>query len=268
MFTVSPTCTNKALLDYLKLEPVKTSKCALERIFGRKKRKRMYTYKERDVLHHPKGLTKFLRKTFYKHFQHKPWRFQKGRVKLASSKLIGKRVDKEIFNRISGKSKKKCAALRAAHFFHYLTRISGKKPRGKLAKRPPHPMTEALFRYWTARGLTPVAAQVPVQLPELNVMTQADVIVEDRQGQLWMHEIKTGYCGMRGAQGTFAGQFSNIECTKGNQWDMQRHFTDVALCRRGLPLVGSKVINVYQKRTPDKGIVEVVKERTNVIKKL
>jgi hypothetical protein len=245
MFTVSPNCTNKALLDYLKLEPVKTSKCALERIFGRKKRKRMYTYKERDVLHHPKGLTKFLRKTFYKHFQHKPWRFQKGRVKLASSKLIGKRVDKEIFNR-----------------------ISAKKPRGKLAKRPPHPMTEALFRYWTARGLTPVAAQVPVQLPELNVMTQADVIVEDRQGQLWMHEIKTGYCGMRGAQGTFAGQFSNIECTKGNQWDMQRHFTDIALCRRGLPLVGSKVINVYQKRTPDKGIVEVVKERTNVIKKL
>jgi hypothetical protein len=245
MFTVSPNCTNKALLDYLNLEPVKTSKCALERIFGRKKRKRMYTYKERDVLHRPKGLTKFLRKTFYKHFQHKPWRFQKGRIKLASSKLIGKRVDKEIF-----------------------TRISAKKPRGKLAKRPPHPMTEALFRYWTARGLTPVAAQVPVQLPELNVMTQADVIVEDRQGQLWMHEIKTGYCGMREKQGNFTAQFSNIACTKGNQWDMQRHFTDIALCRRGLPLVGSKVINVYQKRTPDKGIVEVVKERTNVIKKL
>jgi hypothetical protein len=129
-------------------------------------------------------------------------------------------------------------------------------------------MTEALFRYWTARGLTPVAAQVPVQLPELNVMTQADVIVEDRQGQLWMHEIKTGYCGMREKQGNFTAQFSNIACTKGNQWDMQRHFTDIALCHRGLPLVGSKVINVYQKRTPDKGIVEVVKERTNVIKKL
>jgi hypothetical protein len=236
MFAVSPECTNKALLDYLKLEPVKTSKCALERIFGRKKRKRMYTYKERDVLHHPKGLTKFLRKTFYKHFQHKPWRFQKGRIKLASSKLIGKRVDKEIFNKISGKKKKRNASREARCVFFlmkYSHKNIGKKPRGKLAKRPPHPMTEALFRYWIARGLTPVAAQVPVQLPELNVMTQADVIVEDRQGQLWMHEIKTGYCGMRGAQGTFAAQFRNTPCTKGNQWDLQRHFTDVRSNKKG-----------------------------------
>ena len=113
------------------------------------------------------------------------------------------------------------------------TKIAGKKPRGKLAKRQLHPMTDAVFRYWTARGLTPVAAQVPVQLPELNIMTQADVIVEDRQGQLWMHEIKTGYCGMRGAQGKFAAQFSNVPCTKGNQWDMQRHFTEVrSKCNR------------------------------------
>jgi hypothetical protein len=244
MFALAPTCTNTHLLDYLKLEPVRTSKCALERIPNRKKRKRMYTYTERNTLHHPKGLTKFLRNTFYKHYQHKNGRFRKHAVKLPSNKALGKRVDKEIF-----------------------TKIAGKKPRGKLAKRQLHPMTDAVFRYWTARGLTPVAAQVPVQLPELNIMTQADVIVEDRQGQLWMHEIKTGYCGMRGAQGKFAAQFSNVPCTKGNQWDMQRHFTEVALCKRGLPLVGSKVINVYQKRVPDKGIVEVVKERENEFKK-
>jgi hypothetical protein len=47
-----------------------------------------------------------------------------------------------------------------------------------------------------------------------------------------------------------------------------RRREQVALCRRGLPLIGSKVINVYQKRTPDKGIVEVVKERKNEFKKL
>lgn len=246
MFAVSPSCTNEVLLAYLDTYPVKTSKCALEQVPGKKKRKRMYTYKEREHdadVKKPKGLTKFLRKTFYKHYK-RPTRYLKHRVKLASSKATGKRVDKEIF-----------------------TKISGKKPRGKLARRQLHPLTTAIFRYWTARGLTPVAAQVPVQLPELNVMTQADVIVEDRQGQLWMHEIKTGYCGMKSSQGTFAAQFRNVPCTKGNQWDLQRHFTDVALCRRGLPLAGSKVINAYQQRFPD-GIREIVKERRNVIKKL
>jgi hypothetical protein len=249
MFAVSPDCTNEPLLEYLALHPVASSKCSLERIPGKKKRKRMYTYKERPddaVTKKPKGLTKFLRKTFYKHYKRKPGRFGNTSrpVKMASSKATGKRVDKEIF-----------------------LKISGKKPRGKLAKRPLHPLTTAIFRYWTARGLTPVAAQVPVQMPELNVMTQADVIVEDRQGELWMHEIKTGYCGMRDVQGHFAAQFRNVPCTKGNQWDMQRHFTDVALCRRGLPLRGSRVINAYQQRFPD-GIREIVKERKVVIKKL
>jgi hypothetical protein len=206
MFAVSPDCTNKALLDYLALEPVKSSKCALEKIVGKKRKKRMYTYTEEKggVVERPKGLTKFLRKTFYKHYRRVAGRFRKHSVKLPSNKALGKRVDKEIF-----------------------TKIAGKKPRGKLARRQLHPMTDAVFRYWTARGLTPVAAQVPVQLPELNVMTQADVIVEDRQGDLWMHEIKTGYCGMRGAQGTFTSPFEKYTCTKGNQWDMQRHFTEV-----------------------------------------
>jgi hypothetical protein len=99
MFTVSPTCTNEHLLKYLELYPVKTSKCALEHIPGKKKRKRMYTYKEKEQDHDvkkPKGLTKFLRKTFYKHYKTTKSRFGKSvhRVKMASSKAIGKRVDK------------------------------------------------------------------------------------------------------------------------------------------------------------------------------
>jgi hypothetical protein len=130
-----------------------------------------------------------------------------------------------------------------------------------------HPLTQGILDYWAARGLRPVAAQLPVQIPALGIMTQADVIVEDPQEKLWMHEIKTGYVGLHVVKGEFKAPYQNIPCSKGAVWDLQRHFTERGLIEQGLPLAGSKVIHAYEVRDgKTKQKRTVVKDKPRIFK--
>ncbi len=176
------------------------------------------------------GLTNYLKERFYARIKTSHRRFKKGQSyqKKASSKTLGKRIDREIFNLVSKKR----------------------------SKRPQHPFTRALIRFWDAKGLKPVASQLFVPLPDIGKATQADVIVQDQQGKLWMHEIKTGYVAVNTSKGTFSAPFDNVKCTKANQWDLQRYFTDYGLREAGLKnYAGSHVIHVYEDKTKEEPVV-------------
>jgi hypothetical protein len=228
-----------SLKSYINQEAVRTSK------FDRKLRQ--YTYMKNGLLHKSKGLTNYLRKTFYSHFKISKRRHTKetqGRnLKKSSSKRLGKLVDRQIGNLISGRKLRKGTQW--------------------------HPLTLAIARHWEATGVKPVASQLPVQIPSLGIMTQADVIVQDNQGNLYMHEIKTGSVALNIVKGTFQPPFQKIPCTKAAQWDLQRHFTDMALRQQGLEITSSKVIHAYEKKEHQKSkkTIPIVEEKQKLFKK-
>ena len=180
------------------------------------------------------GLTAFLKDKFYKYFKVSKRRFnRKGFQKKASSRALGNRIDKELSMVVEGRQKKKW-----------------------------HPFTLEIQKYWSLKGYTPIAAQLPVVVSGSTRMTQADVILKDSKDRLWMHELKTGHVAVGIVKGSFAAPFQSTPCSKGNQWDLQRHFTEMSLKERGLPLYGSRVLHVYEDKK--RGII--VKERPKVFK--
>jgi hypothetical protein len=236
-FIVSKTlCNNESLQSYLKQEAVRTSK------YDRKLKR--YTYIKNGLLHKTKGLTNYLRKKFYSHFKVSKRRHTKDsdNLRKSSSKRLGKLVDRQIGNLVSGRKLRKGTQW--------------------------HPLTLAIAKHWEATGVTPVASQLPVQIPSLGIMTQADVIVQDREGNLHMHEIKTGSVALNIVKGTFAEPFHKVPCTKAAQWDLQRHFTDQALRQQGLAIQSSKVIHAYEKREAPKSkkTMAVVEEKPRLFK--
>ena len=97
---------------------------------------------------------------------------------------------------------------------------------------------------------------MPVFLKEFGIITQADLIIQNKKGELLMLEVKSGYNSCR-AQGTLRG-LPDVPNTIKNQWEIQRHFTEKGLKEGGLPIKGSFIINVYQE---DNGFT--VKKRKN-----
>lgn len=183
------------------------------------------------------GLTQYLKKTFYPHQKVTKRRFKRGQtfLKRASSKALGKRVDRDVVKLVVKEDPSSSSASAA------------KKRKRKKKHLALHPYTQQLVRFWEHLGLRPVAAQLFVPLPNIGKATQADVIVEDvRDGKLWMHEIKTGWVGVTNTKGTFAGELSHVKYSKGAAWDLQRHYTAQGLIAAGLPIQGSRVVHIYE----------------------
>lgn len=224
MFGVAKTVGkgNADVLRYAQQEAVRTS--AFD------KRTKRYTYQKYGLKHSARGLTRFLKKKFYPHWKTPRRRHCKERthIKLASSKALGRRVDRELQRIV----------------------VAGNKEQGKRRALPYpkklHPLTQAIVDYWARQRLTPVAAQLPVQIEKLGIMTQADIIVQNEDGQLFMHEVKTGHVGLSVAKGNMKPPYAHVKCTKGAVWDLQRHFTANALREQGLPLEGSSILHAYE----------------------
>lgn len=165
------------------------------------------------------GIHSKLKSMYYPNYERKKRRFSKSihRAKKASSKQLGKTIDKQIFNFVL-----------------------------KPDKKPKNPLARALVEYWIQLNHSVQAAQVPVYIEDLDRVTQADVITEDQFGRLWMWEVKSGF--NRSQKQGFLLHFKEGEVPNkdSNHWELQRHFTHLGLAKSGLPLFASHVINVYQ----------------------
>jgi hypothetical protein len=242
MYGITAEKVNTDVLRYVSQDAVKTS------VFDKKTK--CYTYVDKkNVVTRCKGLTKYLKKHFYPHFKTPRRKFGNSikYQKLPSTKALGKRVDRELLKIIIAGNKMP----------------SGRK-RYSLPKNL-HPLTQCICDFWKYQGMRPVAAQLPTQIPTLGVMTQCDIIVEDAQRNLYMHEIKTGYVGLHVHKGYFKKPYHTIKCSKAAVWDLQRHWTEKALKEQGLPLTGSNVIHAYMKRdTKTKQVYPVVKIKPKI----
>lgn len=238
---------NLDIQNYVRQESVRSA--ALETVkCGRRSYKR-YTYYKNGLKYSVGGLTRYLKETFYPHYKAPRRQFtasQSQHKKLASSKARGRRVDRDILRlTVAG------------------TKAPGKKRAAPMPKKR-DTLTTAILCYWKHHGFKPVAAQMPVCIPHIGRMTQADVIVEDERGDLYMHEIKTGHVGMHIKKGHMRAPYQDKACNKATLWDLQRHFTAQALIEQGLPLKGSAVIHAYEeqdRKTKVKRAIAVAKPR-------
>jgi len=162
------------------------------------------------------GLIKRLKEIYYPDYRHKMKKHRKTKLQRKGSSIrIGKSIDKEIFNLINNPKKK-----------------------------PRNSHTKALVSYWESIEHTLQAAQVPVFIKKLNCCTQADVITQDKEGRLFLWEVKSGFNNSQKQS-----LLRNIEavvpnCEK-NHWQLQRHYTTEGLNDFGLNIEGSQIINVY-----------------------
>ncbi len=165
------------------------------------------------------GLLSKLKKVFYPDFEYKRRRHRGERKRKGSSRAQGISLDNQVFAYINGKYKK--SALR-------------------------HRYSKALVQYLEDQiGHTLQAAQVPVYVHHFRCVTQADLITQDKEGRLFVWELKTGYnqCQKQGFLTAIPGE--TIPNNRKNQWELQRHFTTMGLTDVGLKLSGSQVLNIY-----------------------
>jgi hypothetical protein len=176
-------------------------------------------FKMNDVI--KKGIHKTLKKMYYPHY-----------------KVVAKKRHKKTKLKRKGSSAKKGEAI-DKHIFNII-----KNPKKKFATR--NSSVKALISYWEeGLGHTLQAAQVPVFIKSLNCCTQADVITEDKEGRLFMWEVKSGF-NARKSQGNLLRELCNVPNNEKNQWQLQRHYTTEGMKDLGLPIISSQVINVYE----------------------
>ena len=111
-------------------------------------------------------------------------------------------------------------------------------------KAPTHRMAKAVLKYWKDHGHNPIAAQVPVYIDKFKCCTQADIITQTSDGQLWMNELKTGY---PTAGFTKKGTFENlleVPNTIYNQYHLQAYYTTKGMRDMGLN-IKCVLIQVY-----------------------
>lgn len=217
--------THPDLDRYIQREEVRTAQHNKEKTrTGRKRDAAGFNYIKHGLRHVVGGLTTFLKWSFYGN-KKVSRRKTKGCIKQASSKPLGRRVDRELTEFVKGGAVK--------------------------LKKGAHQLTQSIVRYLASRGYTAVAAQLPVVIQATlskTIMTQADLIVRDTDGRLHMLEIKTGAVAVSTVNGNFSAPYHNVPYSKKHCWDMQRHFTHKALMDAGLPLASSKVVHAYQER--------------------
>ncbi len=175
------------------------------------------------------GLHKAIKRRYHPHYN--PFAKTKKRWPRigakGSNKKIGKRVDNDIL-----------AFTKAGSFV---------QPKG--SKRLHH-FTKELVEYWSQIRHTPETAQLPVEIRDWNIMTQADFITYDAAtGKRWLWEVKTGLPRNFGdADGKFASPLETVPCTKYGIWQLQLHYTRAGLEAAGLHIDESRVIQVYGKK--------------------
>jgi hypothetical protein len=182
-----------------------------------------------------RGIHKTIKKLYYPHYTVKKKKsFRRTKLqRKGSSTVKGINIDKHIFDLV-------------------------KKPQKKKSMR--NSSVNALLSYWDTLEHTLQAAQVPVYIQSLNCCTQADVITQDKNGQLFVWEIKSGF-NARHSQGTLLHIKERVPNSEKNHWQIQRHYTTQGLLDFGLPIKGSQVINVYEEGK-DKVIVKRKKNPT------
>jgi hypothetical protein len=196
------------------LEPYLQDALIRSIVFDAKKQCYAYNYKGVQVT--CGGLVKKLRRTYYPQYKRKRRKYNKKNPakKRASSIAQGKRTDYELFEYVRTET----------------------KPTDTLAK--------GLVQYWEqTKGHCIVAAQVPVWIDDFQCITQADVMTQDKQGRLWLWEVKTGWNGVR-KQGNLH-TLQSVPNNDRSHWQLQLHFTQKGLLQRGVPIYQARVINAY-----------------------
>jgi len=114
-------------------------------------------------------------------------------------------------------------------------------------KRPRNALAKAIIAYLEdGCNQTIQAAQVPVVIRDFDKVkvSQADIITQDKDGRLYMVEVKTGYNQSR-SQGNLE-KLADVPNNRKNHWELQRHFTHRGLVAGGLPIEASYIVNAYQ----------------------
>ena len=173
------------------------------------------------------GLVARIKKRHYEHHKSNRSKRKHGTVDLCgSTSALGKRIDREIAQPANAKH---------------------------------HGMTKSLRAHWELNGHRIVACQVPVRVPNFPYcMTQADVMTRDNLGRLWLWEVKTGVpVGFNRKQGHLtAVDGAPVPCNWPAIWQLQLLYTERALRAAGVPVVGSRVIQIHGRRSK-KGHFEV-----------
>lgn len=199
----------------------------------------MYRFQSRGSFHEGGGLLNAIKDRFHPHFEtSKSKRHGRTLIK-GSSKKTGKTVDTQIARLIENPKLKR-----------------------------PHKWTKAIHQQLIViLGHSYQAAQVPVELTPHwpGRMTQADLITKDKNGKLWLWEIKTGmpvsFRKQRASKGKKKKCFLNIqpevECSPLGVWNLQACFTESALKHAGVQIYQTRIIQVYDRRNSKTGKLEI-----------
>lgn len=163
------------------------------------------------------GIHSILERAFYPHYKMKKRRkSKKPRQFKGSSRELGMLVDRELSDYV------------------------------KTGKEPEETLSIVIVTHLEHMEHTLQACQVPlyVTVAGSERITQADLISQDKQGRLWMWEIKTGYNRSQ-AQRMLRG-LRDVPNNRHNHWELQRHYTHKGLVEGGLPIYRSHVLNVYR----------------------
>ena len=197
------------------------------------------------------GIHKTLKKKFFPTY--KRTKRKRTTLKKASSKKIGSRVDKEIGHYIVNKSTNKM-----------------------------HTLTKVLIEYFNKNQHILQASQVPVYIPSLQCITQADIITCRKnpitcQNELWLWELKTGYSpglhtkrkGRGGKVLKLKPPFHMVDNVLFNHFFLQLYYTHQGFKEyANLPIKHANVIQVYQEGVKKKKKFKVaVHSLSNWLKK-
>lgn len=219
MYALTPTAPNKRLVSYLAKPIIKSIGFAGNH----------YTLNGKTI----GGLLPMLTARYYPDYEQKKRQFKRKGVKRrrkASTRKQGIAIDAQLQSYVAQK----------------------KRPRNVLAK--------AIVAYLEDECKQTIqAAQVPVviQFDTGVKVSQADLITQDKEGRLYMVEVKSGYNQSK-SQGMLGGGLNDVPNNRKTHWELQRHFTHRGLVDGGLPVEASYIVNVYQE---DDGVT--VKKRKN-----
>ena len=172
------------------------------------------------------GLHSLLKKYFYPDYNPKHKTIAHKTNMKSSTSSHGKIVDKQL-----------------------LLLLGGKVPvNRKLAE------TKAILDHFESIGHIGQAAQLPVEIPKANRLTQADYITKCKvTGDLWLWEVKTGGKNLEHEVATvyFNHIKGEVPCTQTNIWQIQLHFTRKSLEVAGVPIKQARVIQVGKHQFSD-----------------
>ena len=123
-----------------------------------------------------------------------------------------------------------------------------------LTVAPKNAFARAVIHYWECElGHVVVASQLPVRVADFGCITAVDTLTRDKQGRIWLWELKTGRGARAAPRGpklrgprTPAGK--RVPASVINQWELQRHYTVKGLRDAGVDIYKSHVIHAYKEK--------------------